>query len=220
MRKLLPHEGSRIRCLGHERGFTLIELLVVVVILGVFGSIGIMSFAYLVRRARAQSVSLEIAGWIENVRNAAADEVAADVNAGGCQLTFTPNAGNPMAAGDQLASVDGACTLPEDVLRIPQNVQQDTVTVGVCYYASNQANPPATTNCASNDTAVIFTPRGLWTESNGNLGRYLYMTISLQPGFGAGPLLRCVRLTPTLGSVEVGRPASSAGNVCTQWQLL
>lgn len=222
MIRSLRYRFNAIPSARSAQGFTLIELLVLVVIIGVIGSIGIMSFAFLVRRARAQSVSLEIAGWIENVRNAAADEVSAVEAAGGCQMTFNP--GTSMAAGTQLASVDGACTLPEDVLRIPPGVQQDTVSVGTCFIDANDP-PPSADSCSTSPADVIFTPRGLWGEPDTStntltVGNFFYVTIELQAGFGAGPLLRCVRLTPTLGSVEVGRPASSAGDSCSEWELL
>ena len=69
-------------------GFSLPELLVIVVIIGVIGAVGIGGFNFLVRRARVQSVALEVAGWLEQVRNAAADEVIANTAAGGCVVTF------------------------------------------------------------------------------------------------------------------------------------
>lgn len=181
------------------QGFTLPELLVVIVILGVTAATGIQAFFFLVRRARVQSVALEVAGWIENVRNAAAD-VTADVTSedpqqGGCVIAFTPAGG--MEAGESLATVDDDCNVPEDELLIPNAVQQEKVTV------------------ASPET-VIFTPRGLWTDADGIPGAQFLMTIRLN---GGGPL-RCVRLSPTLGSVEVGRPNSSAGGACQNWELL
>lgn len=178
-----------------NQGFTLPELLVVIVILGVTAAIGIQAFFFLVRRARVQSVALEVAGWIESVRNAAADEVNQTENQGGCVITFTPAGG--MAAQTSLATVDDNCPVPEDELRIPNTVQQDQVTI----------DSPET---------VIFTPRGLWTDEDANPGAQFLMTITLD---GGGPL-RCVRLSPTLGSVEIGRPDNSAGNACQNWQLL
>lgn len=182
---------------GH--GFSLPELLVITVILGVIASIGISAFFFLVRRERANSVALEVAGWIENVRNASADEVSPQANTGGCVLTFTT--GNNQAAGAQLASVDQNCTLPETVLRIPAGVQQDTVL----------------TSIASGASPVVFTPRGLWTDVAGNPTETPFqLNITLN---GGGPL-RCVRISPTLGSVEVGRPTTFAGNTCQDWQTL
>lgn len=175
------------------------ELLVVVVIMGVTAAVGIGAFFFLVRRARANSVALEVAGWIENVRNAAADEVSNQANAGGCVITFS--AGNGQAAGVQLASVDNACTMPETVLRIPPGVQQGTVSTNITPDGANQ---------------VIFTPRGLWTNGQGQPGQNFQLNIQLD---GGGPL-RCVRLSPTLGSLEIGRPTTFAGDTCQDWQTL
>lgn len=178
-----------------QNAFSLPELLVVIVIIGVTAAIGVQAFFFLVRRARVQSVALEVAGWIENVRNVAADEVNQAESQGGCVITFTPSAG--MGAQAPLASVDDNCNMPEDVLRIPNTIQQDQVTV-------------------DSPLIVIFTPRGLWTDANGSPGDEFLMTITLEAG---GPL-RCVRLSPTLGSVEIGRPDSSSGDSCQNWELL
>lgn len=174
------------------------ELLVVVVIMGVTAAVGIGGFFFLLRRERANSVALEVAGWIEYVRNAAADEVSAQADAGGCVITFST--GNGQAAGDQLASVDDACTLPETILRIPTGVQQGTVS----------------TSISEGSSPVIFTPRGLWTNNQGQTGQDFQLDIELD---GGGPL-RCVRLSPTLGLVEIGRPNTFAGEICQNWQTL
>lgn len=175
------------------RAFSLPELLVSIVIIGVISAVGIGAFFFLVRRARVQSVALEVAGWIENVRNAAADEISQDTGLGGCVLTFTPLPS--MAADAPLAIAD--CNVPEDELSVPQTIQQDTVTIV----------SPGT---------IIFTPRGLWTDADGTPGVPFLMTLTLD---GGGPL-RCVRLTPTLGAVEIGRPNNLAGATCEEWQTL
>lgn len=192
MRFSLAHHHPR----SWLAGFTLPELLVVIVILGVIGSVGIQGFFFLVRRARVQSVALEVAGWLEQVRNAAADEVFPRQ---GCQITF---ATGTLAGGVQLAAVDqtgGACPFPEPVLRVPPGVQLDTVQIAVA-----GTNP------------LVFTPRGLWIAPGGAIGQNFLLSMTLT---GGGPL-RCIRLTPTLGSVEIGRPPNSAGDTCTNWQTL
>jgi Tfp pilus assembly protein FimT len=186
-----PRHSLRRQCAG----FALPELLVIVVILGVIGSVGIGGFFFLLRRARVQSVALEVAGWLEQVRNAAADEVTANNAAGGCVVTF--DSGN-RTAGGQIATVDNACTFPETVLRVPPSVQQDSVNL-------NPAGSP-----------VTFTPRGMWIDNAGAPGQAFVLTISLN---NALPV-RCVRLSPVLGTVEIGRPANSASAVCANWQTL
>lgn len=176
-------------------GFTLPELLVIIVILGVIGAVGIQGFFFLVRRARVQSVALEVAGWLENVRNTAADEVIANNLAGGCVVTF--DTGN-RTAGQQIATVDAGCTLPEAILRVPPGVQQDSVNLNVV------------------GSPVTFTPRGMWIDNAGAPGQNFLLTISLNNSFP----VRCVRLSPVLGTVEIGRPASSADASCASWQTL
>jgi prepilin-type N-terminal cleavage/methylation domain-containing protein len=192
--------------LGRE-GFTLVELLVIIAIIGVIGAFGFSGFFFLVRRARVQSVALEMAGWIENVRNAAADNVSSTRTAGGCAMTFTT--ATSASAGTQIASVDNACPVSETVLRVPNEVQQDSIAATV-----------------TGGPTVIFTPRGVWTTASGGSdagasaapGETFTVLISLASG---GPS-RCIRLSPALGSVEIGRPQGSA-TACdagAQWQTL
>lgn len=126
-------------------GFTVTELMVTVAILGILAGIAIPSFLFLLQRERIQSVALELAGWLEQVRNVAADQVAANATAGGCVVTFSSGS---LSAGQNLAQVDQQCTASNPVLRVPEGVQQNTVTVAV-----SGANP------------IIFTPRGLWIDS-------------------------------------------------------
>ncbi|MCP9926336.1 GspH/FimT family protein [Cyanobium sp. CH-040] len=176
-------------------GFTLPELLVIVVIIGVIAAVGISGFFFLVRRARVQSVALEVAGWLEQVRNAAADEVTANRVAGGCRVAFD---NGDRFAGGQIATVDQDCTFPEAILRVPLSVQQDFV------------------NLEPVGSPVTFTPRGLWVDSANVPGTNFQLTISLN---GDLPV-RCIRLSPALGAVEIGRPPNSASDTCTIWQGL
>lgn len=176
-------------------GFSLPELLVIVVILGAIGAVGIQGFFFLVRRARVQSVAVEVAGWLEQVRNAAADEVTANNLQGGCVVTFDTG---DRSAGQQIAAVDAACNVPETTLRVPQEVQQDSVNL-------NAVGSPFT-----------FTPRGMWIDGQGAPGQTMQLTIRLN---NALPV-RCVRLSPALGTVEVGRPPNSASATCDNWQTI
>lgn len=120
------------------KGFTLPELLVVIVILGVISAVGIGGFFFLVRRARANAVALEIAGWIENVRNYAADEVNQSDADGGCLLEFDSGLLSP---GTQIASTP--CSVPENQIEVPMNLDSDV-----------QVQPSL--------DSITFTPRGIW----------------------------------------------------------
>lgn len=178
-----------------EAGFTIVELMVTVVILGILAGVAIPSFLFLLQRERVQSAALEVAGWLEQVRNAAADQVAADTGAGGCVVTFETGS---LSAGQTLAQVDQECRLPNPILRVPDGVQQNTVSVAIA-----GSNP------------IVFTPRGLWIDSQNVPGQNMQLSLTLS-GFGSP--LRCVRLSPILGSVEIGRPQGSVA--CSNWQSL
>jgi prepilin-type N-terminal cleavage/methylation domain-containing protein len=190
-------------CLPHgtlsspKQGFSLPELMVTIVILGIFSSIAIPSFFNFLQREKLQSVALEIAGWLELVRNSAANQVSVAANAGGCEITFFPGL---LSVNTPLAEVDQACatTVSTPVLRVPEGVQQDSVQVAVV-----GSNP------------FVFTPRGMWINNQGAPGQSFVVSLNLG---GAGGPLRCVRLTPTLGSVEIGRPQGSA--TCNNWESL
>lgn len=180
-------------------GFTLPELLVIIVIVGVFAAVGIQGFFFLVRRARIQAVALEVAGWLEQVRNAAADEVRPNNLQGGCEVNFT--SGN-RSIGQPIANVVipalGDCPVPETILNVPPGIEGDLVNVTV------QGAP------------FTFTPRGLWITSSNQPGQTFLLTLRLN---NDRPV-RCIRLSPVLGSVEIGRPANSAEVTCVNWQRL
>lgn len=193
--KRLPNKYN----LSTDAGISLPEILIAVVILGIFASISLPSFFRLLQRERLQSVALETAGWLESVRNVAANQVSGSANAGGCQVTFYQGT---LSANSMLAIVDSECSasLPTSELRIPIGVQQESVQVSV-------ASP--------SDRIVIFTPRGLWINSAGEPGPTFELSLALSD---SGGLLRCVRLSPALGAVEIGRPDNST--LCNRWESL
>lgn len=182
----------------HGSAFTLPELLVIIVIMSVIASIGVPAFFFLVRRARANSVALEIAGWLENVRNSAADIVSEDEQQGGCEITFN---GGTIAIGLKIAGTDPDCVVPEQSLLVPQGIQ-DGNNVNISLLGPDIVN---------------FTPRGLWVDENGIPGE----DFELQLLVNNQPPLRCVRLTDVLGAVEIGRaPTSLDIDGCTIWDRL
>lgn len=186
--------------LNGSLGFSLPELLVVIVIIGIISAVGIPAFFFLVRRERVNSVALEVAGWVELVRNAAADEisVAGNPNTEGCEITFeTPlTALGPSAL---IASAD--CDLPEDELRTPADSQEP---IDIAFPS---VQPP-----------IIFTPRGIWIVDDEDSLPNVDFEIVIELN-GNRPL-RCVRLSRVLGSVEIGRPDTFLGDDCTIWRTL
>lgn len=178
-------------------GFSLAEMIVVVAILGILSAIAIPSFFFILQRERIQSVALEVAGWLEQVRNAAADEVSASGTGGGCEVTF--GSSGILAANGQLATVNTDCSVPTPILNVSDGVQQNTISVIV-----------------SGDNPIIFTPRGMWINTAGVPGTSFQISMTLS-GFGSP--LRCVRLSPVLGAVEIGRPQNNSAT-CTNWMSL
>ncbi|SBO43212.1 Prepilin-type N-terminal cleavage/methylation domain protein [Cyanobium sp. NIES-981] len=179
-------------------GITTIELLIVVVILGIAASVSIVGMNSVLRRERINSVALEVAGWLEEVRNLAARRVDSSTGTGGCAITLSP--GSSMTSGAVLASVETACS-PRDAqqLRVPGNLSGSTVSMA-----------------STNGNSIIFTPRGLWIASPAVSGA-LEIKLLLD---GGGPL-RCVRLSETLGSVDIGRAnATTVSASCSDYVAL
>jgi prepilin-type N-terminal cleavage/methylation domain-containing protein len=182
--------------LGGERGFSLVEVMVVVVILGVVSSIAVAGFNSVLRRERINAVALETAGWFEEVRNQAARRVDEDLNAGGCAITLSPS--SSMASGAVLATAESACGARDATLRIPADL-------GGTISASS-----------TNGNSIIFTPRGLWIASPAVTGP-LEIRMVLD---GGGPM-RCVRISETLGSIDIGSAnTSNLGASCTSYNAI
>ncbi|WP_225867194.1 prepilin-type N-terminal cleavage/methylation domain-containing protein [Cyanobium sp. PCC 7001] len=188
-RRLLPTRPA-----GH--GLTLTELLTVVVVLGVVAAISTSGLLFVLRRERINAAALEVAGWLEEVRNLSARRVDANANAGGCAITLSLSAG--MAANAVLATAENACGARDPQLRLPRDLQ-GTVT-----------------GSSTNGNSIIFTPRGLWIANPAVQGP-LEIKLLLD---GGGPL-RCVRLSETLGSIDIGRAnTNNVGANCTDYVAL
>lgn len=198
-RKIWFYSASAIR--RYDRALTLSELLVAIVILGILATLSVQTLAFLQRRERLNSLALEIAGWIEQVRNQAANEVRESNSQGGCLITFSNQVNG--GAGTQLASIDSSqCSgLPYSVLRIPS--AQDSV-------FSIRSN-------ASGSQGVRFTPRGMILESPDLSGEFEYRFILSD---GAGPK-RCVRISDITGTVDIGYDSGSDLSLpCSRYGVL
>ena len=165
-------------------GFSLSELLITVVVLGVLAAVAVPGFLFVLRRERINAVALELAGWLEEVRNLSARRVDNDPSVGGCAISLSLTSG--MGANAVLATAEQACGARLPQLRIPSDFQ-GTLTAE-----------------SSNGNSIIFTPRGLWIAEPSVSGP-LEIRLLLD---GGGPL-RCVRLSETLGSVDIGRSGSN-----------
>lgn len=193
-----------LRQIDQNRAFSLVEMILTSLILGVFASIAISSMNSSIRRERINSLALNIAAWVEEVRNKAANNVQDDSEStssnpinGGCAITWKlPISGK--RAGEVIAEADAGCQARERQLKIPSDVTS-----------------PVSLE-SSNGNSIIFTPRGLWI-ANPAVTDDLVIKMVLD---GIGPL-RCVRISETLASVDIGRgSANSLSGDCSEYQKL
>jgi prepilin-type N-terminal cleavage/methylation domain-containing protein len=175
-------------------GFSLPEMLITVVILGLIAALGVDSLLSLARRERANSVTSELSGWLDQVSR---DASRFNAQAGGALCTVTINTGN-LAPGAQLARIEPAACAPQNTLLVPG------------LYGNN-----LNANITADPTAFVFTPRGtLATTTNAALpnGQVLIsITVNNERP------LRCIRLVGLIGVLEVGRNNAASSGACDAW---
>lgn len=175
-------------------GFSLPEMLITVVILGVIAAIGTDSLVNLARRERANSVTTELTGWLDQVSR---DASRFNAQAGGALCTVTISTGT-VAVGAQLARIEPAACASQNILTLSDP------------YASN-----ASATITATPSQFVFTPRGtLSTTTNAALpnGQVL-ININVN---NERPL-RCIRLVGLIGVLELGRNNAAATGACTEW---
>ena len=94
-------------------GFSLPEMLITVVILGVIAAIGTDSLVNLARRERANYVTTELTGWLDQVSR---DASRFNAQAGGALCTVTISTGT-VAVGAQLARIEPAACASQNIPR-------------------------------------------------------------------------------------------------------
>lgn len=175
-------------------GFSLAEMMITVVILGVIAAIGTDSLLNLARRERANSVTTELTGWLDQVSR---DASRFNAQAGGALCTVTISTGT-VAVGAQLARIEPAACASQNILTLSDP------------YANN-----ASATITATPSQFVFTPRGtLSTTTNAALpnGQVL-ININVN---NERPL-RCIRLVGLIGVLEVGRNNAAATGACTEW---
>ena len=175
-------------------GFSLPEMLITVVILGLIAAIGTDSLVNLARRERANSVTTELTGWLDQVSR---DASRFNAQAGGALCTVTISTGT-VAVGAQLARIEPAACASQNILTLSD------------LYANN-----AIATITATPSQFVFTPRGtLSTTTNTALpnGQVL-ININVN---NQRPL-RCIRLVGLIGVLEVGRNNAAATGACTEW---
>jgi Tfp pilus assembly protein FimT len=136
--KRLPHERAHRQLSSkHDAGISLAELLMVVVILGVLTAVGVDTGFKEWRREQVNALTIELAGWLENVRRAA-------LRGTSCTATITTGS---ISAGDLVATANGPTCLPNTPLR------------------ANPNNSAARYAISSTSQTITFTPRGTLSSS-------------------------------------------------------
>jgi len=175
-------------------GFSLPEMLITVVILGVIAAIGTDSLVNLARRERANSVTTELTGWLDQVSR---DASRFNAQAGGALCTVTISTGT-VAVGAQLARIEPAACASQNIHTLSD------------LYANN-----ASATITATPSQFVFTPRGtLSTTTNAALPNdQVLININVS---NERPL-RCIRLVGLIGVLEVGRNNAAATGACTEW---
>ncbi|MFN5119710.1 MAG: GspH/FimT family pseudopilin [Cyanobacteriota bacterium] len=175
-KQLKPH-------ISWQSGFTLVELLITVAVLGVFGAIVIGFSGNEWRRDRINTVAIELAGWLEEIRSNSLRETNITPSLGGCEVTFT--AISAASGSTQLASVTPTRCAANPLFRV-------TSLVGNATYSS----------ASSNGTQIIFTPRGTAMNT---------APIELRLRIDGHTFLRCVQVSENLGLIRIGRNDNATG---------
>ncbi|MCP9820380.1 prepilin-type N-terminal cleavage/methylation domain-containing protein [Synechococcus sp. Cruz-9H2] len=168
------------------RGFTLIELLVIILILGVFGAIGVGAILVELRAARVQSAAEELSGWLVAVRRASERGIPCTVSIPNTNpVTGTTNVATAVADS---GTITNNC-LSADPLRF------------------SSGNGQATYAVASTVNQFVFTPRGTICDSDANLPCTLATPIAVTINAVEGGAIvgnpRRVCIRPPLGLIEV-----------------
>lgn len=169
--------------------FMLAELMITVVVIGILAAATISLTASEWRRERINTLAIDLAGWLEVVRNNSLKQTSSVTTSGGCTVTFSSL--TAQAPGSILASVSPTNCAPESDFRIP----------GI---SGNLAFSTAITNgSGANSNQIIFTPRG--TSMN-------TQPINLNVRLDGTTSLRCVRVSANLGLISIGNSESASAS--------
>lgn len=184
------HINRKPRTSYERAAFNVTELLVIVAMIGILSGVSISLSGNEWRRERVNSQALQLAGWLDSVRQLSQKQRGA-----GCTVTLstgTVSGGGVLAEINSTTSPTCASQSPEPQLRAAAIAGDSTFSV----------TPSA--------SSLVFTPRGTTTNSS-NIDIGIVLT-------GQAPQ-RCVRVTPIIGMIRIGRndTSSNSSNACTTW---
>ncbi|MCT0230530.1 prepilin-type N-terminal cleavage/methylation domain-containing protein [Synechococcus sp. CS-1324] len=181
-------------------GFTLIELMVTVAVLGIVSAVVINATGSEWRRERVNGVAIELAAWLEAVRSS-----SQRLGGNGCTVTFSSGT---LAAGAEIARVAPAACAPTS----PVSTNDANARAFRLPAVADGPDRYGVALAPANPTTLSFTPRNSVSAT---------VNTDLKVHLAGTTQLRCVRLTPTLGLIQIGSngaAASSAAN-CTSYAV-
>ncbi|MCT0212078.1 MULTISPECIES: pilus assembly FimT family protein [Synechococcales] len=181
-------------------GFSLIELMVTVAVLGIASAVVINATGREWQRERVNGVAIQLAAWLEAVRSS-----SQRLGGTGCTVTFSTGA---LAAGAEIARVTPAACAPIS----PVSTNDANARAFLLPVVANGPDRFGVALAPAAPTTVSFTPRSSMSAT---------VDTDLKVHLAGTTQLRCVRLTATIGQIQIGSngaAASSAAN-CTSFAV-
>jgi len=183
-----------LRHAHHRNGFSIVEMLVVTACLGILLGASISVTQNALRREEGVNVVLAVAGWLEEIqRNALRLNLKE-----GCTVTFDTslNTWTSRNPGERIASVTPATCAVEPELLLPRTgFTQQASTADRKPFAITIVHGPDSWN----GPQLVFTRRGSVT-----LTESFRFAVKSQIS-SAKSTQRCIRITPVVGSIGVGK---------------